>query len=72
LEDGAIVIEHLEAEILSDHGDDHIHGAYMPPPSTRRFPYAAVFLLSSQHLVLHGGHEAIFLLLFFIDHGKRN
>jgi hypothetical protein len=64
LEDGAIVLERLEAEILSD----HIHGAYMPPPYTRRFPYAAVFPLSSQHLVLHGGHEAIFLLLFFIDH----
>jgi hypothetical protein len=31
LEDGAMVLEHLEAKILGDHDCDHISGANVPP-----------------------------------------
>jgi hypothetical protein len=55
LEDGAIVLEHLEAELLGDHDGDHIHGADMPPPSTSRFPDAKALPLASQCLALHVG-----------------
>jgi hypothetical protein len=55
LEDGAIVLEHLEAELLGD----HIHGADMPPPSTSRFPDAGALPLASQHPTLRGGHVAV-------------
>jgi hypothetical protein len=56
LEDGAIVLERLEAELLGDHDGDHIHGVDMPPPSTNRFLDAKKFPLSSQHPTLCGGH----------------
>jgi hypothetical protein len=59
LEDGAMVLERLEAELLGDHDGDHIHGADMPPPSTSRFPDATILPLSSQHPVLHGGHAVV-------------
>jgi hypothetical protein len=58
LEDEAIVLGHLEAEILGDHDGDHIHGANMPPPSTSRFPDAEALPLASQNLELHEGHVA--------------
>jgi hypothetical protein len=59
LEDGAIVLERLEAELLGDHDGDHIHAVEMPPPSTSRFPDAGALPLASQHPVLHGGHVAV-------------
>jgi hypothetical protein len=58
LEDGAIVLECLEAKLLGDHDGDHIHGANMPPPSTSKFSNARVFPLSLQHLMLCRDHVA--------------
>jgi hypothetical protein len=48
LENGAIVLECLEAELLGD----HIHGAGMPPPPTSRFSDVKSLPLASQHPVL--------------------
>jgi hypothetical protein len=42
LEDGAIVLECLEAELLDDHDGDHVHGVDMPPQSTSIFPDVGV------------------------------
>jgi hypothetical protein len=52
-----MVLERLEAELLGDHDGDHIPRADRPPPSTRRFPDASIFPLSSQHPMSRGGHS---------------
>jgi hypothetical protein len=61
LEDGAIALECLEAELLADGTHDGDHAVEMPPPSTTivgtsRFPDVAA--LASQPPALHGGHVA--------------
>jgi hypothetical protein len=55
LEDGAMVLERLEAKLLGD----HILGVDMPPPSTSRVPDASVLPLSSQHPLTRGGHSVV-------------
>jgi hypothetical protein len=55
LEDGAIVLEQLEAKLLGD----HIPGADMPPPSTSKVLDALVFPLSSQHPMSREGHSDV-------------
>jgi hypothetical protein len=59
LEDGTIVLECLEEELLSDHDGDHIPGGDMPPPSTSRVPDSSVLPLSAQRPLSHGGHSAV-------------
>jgi hypothetical protein len=59
LEDGAMVLERLEAQLLGDHNGDRIPRVDMPPPSTSRFPDASVLPLSPQHPVLCGGHSVV-------------
>jgi hypothetical protein len=80
LEDGTIVLERLEEELLSDHDGNHIPGGDMPPPSTIRVPDSSVLPLSTQRhcyvgaiqpLVMFHDHFHLFLL-FFKDHGRRN
>jgi hypothetical protein len=46
LEDGAMVLERLEAELLGDHDGDHILGANMSLPYTSRFPDATILEFS--------------------------
>ena len=48
VEDGAIALERLEAELLGDHEGDPIHTSEMPPPTTNRFLDAGVLPLDSQ------------------------
>jgi hypothetical protein len=55
LENGAIVLEHLEAKYFGD----HIQGADMPPPSTSKFPNVGAFPLDSHCPTLHGGHVVV-------------
>jgi hypothetical protein len=43
LQDGTIVLERLQEELLGDHDGDHIPGGNMPPPSTTRVPDSSVF-----------------------------
>jgi hypothetical protein len=59
LQDGTIVLERLEEELLSDHDGDHIPGGDMPPPSTTRIPDSSVLPLSVQRPLSHGGHLAV-------------
>jgi hypothetical protein len=59
LEDGTIVLERLEEELLSDHDDDHIHGGDRPPPSTTRVPDSSVLPLSAQCPLSRGGHSTV-------------
>jgi hypothetical protein len=47
LQYGAMVLEHLEAEILGDHDGNHILGGDMPPPSISRVSDASILPLSS-------------------------
>jgi hypothetical protein len=54
LEDGAIVLEHLEVELLGD----HIYGVEMPSASISRFLDVGALPLASQHPALCGGHVA--------------
>jgi hypothetical protein len=61
LEDGAITLDHLKADLLADGIHDSDHAVEMPPPSTtivntRRFPDVAA--LASQPPVLRGGRVA--------------
>jgi hypothetical protein len=57
-QDGAMVLERLEAELLGDHDGDHILGGDLPPPSTSNVPDASIFPLSSQRPLSRGGHSA--------------
>jgi hypothetical protein len=57
-QDGAMVLERLEAELLGDHDGNHIFGGDLPPPSTSSVPDASVFPLSSQRPLSRGGHSA--------------
>jgi hypothetical protein len=59
LQDGTIVLECLEEEILGDHDGDHIPGGDMPPPSTTRVPDSSVLPLSAQRPLSRGGHSAV-------------
>jgi hypothetical protein len=59
LKDGAMVLEHLEAELLGDHDGDHIPGGDMPPPSTSSVPDASILPISSQHPLSRGGHSVV-------------
>jgi hypothetical protein len=59
LQDGTIVLECLQEELLSDHDGDHIPGGDMPPPSTTRVPDSSVLPLSTQHPLSRGGHSAV-------------
>jgi hypothetical protein len=59
LEDGAIVLERLEEELLGDHDGDHIPGGDMPPPSTSDVPNSTILPLSSQRPLSRGGHSAV-------------
>jgi hypothetical protein len=58
LQDGTIVLERLQEELLTDHDGDHIPGGDMPPPSTTRVPDSLVLPLSTQHPLSRGGHSA--------------
>ena len=58
LEDGAIALEGLEAELLGDHDGDPIHTSDMPPPTTSRFQDARVFPLASQPPRICQGHSS--------------
>ena len=64
VEDGAITLEHLEAELLGDHDGDPIHTSEMPPPTTKRFPED--FFLSFHNVRQSVG--VVHLLLMFHDH----
>jgi hypothetical protein len=60
VEDGAIALERLEAELLGDH-DDPIQTTHteMPPPSRSSFPDAGVLPLASQRPIsARGGHSS--------------
>ena len=59
LEDGAIVLERLEEELLGDHDGDHIPRGDMPHPSTSGVPNSSVLPLSAQHPLSRGGHLAV-------------
>jgi hypothetical protein len=59
LEDGAIVLERLEEELLGDRDGDHIPGGDMPPPSISDVPNSTILPLSSQCPLSHGGHSAV-------------
>jgi hypothetical protein len=52
-QDGAMVLERLEAELLGD----HIPGGDMPSPPTSSVPDASIFPLYSQRLLSRGGHS---------------
>jgi hypothetical protein len=58
LEDGSIVLECLEDELLGDHNGDHIHGVEIATPSTSRFLNVRDFHLATQCPTLHGDHVA--------------
>jgi hypothetical protein len=49
LQDGTIVLERLQEELLSDHDGDHIPGGDMPPLSTTRVPDSLVIPLSTMY-----------------------
>jgi hypothetical protein len=49
LQDGTIVLERLQEELLSDHDGNHIPGGDMPPPSTTRVPDSSVIPLSTMY-----------------------
>jgi hypothetical protein len=57
LQDGTIVLERLQEELLSDHDGDHIPGD-MLLPSTTRVLDSLVLPLSTQHPLSGGGHSA--------------
>jgi hypothetical protein len=57
LEDGAIVLERLEEELLGDRDGDHIPGGDMPPPSTSGVLNSSILPLSSQRPLSCGGHS---------------
>ena len=59
LEDGAIVLERLEEELLGDRDGDHIPGGVMPPPSTSGVPNSTILPLSSQRPLSRGGHSIV-------------
>jgi hypothetical protein len=59
LQDGTIVLERLEEELLSDHDGDHIPGRDMPPPSTTRVPDSSVLPLSAQCPFSRGAHSIV-------------
>jgi hypothetical protein len=59
LEDGAIVLERLEEELLGDRDGDHILGGDMPPPSTSSVPNSTILPLSSQCPLSRGDHSAV-------------
>jgi hypothetical protein len=59
LQDGTIVLERLQEELLSDHDGDHIPRGDMPPPSTTRVPDSSVLPLSAQHPLSRGGHSVV-------------
>jgi hypothetical protein len=83
-QDGAMVLERLEAKLLGDHDGDHIPGGDMPPPSTSNVPDASIFPLSSQRPLSRGGHSVVgcvprtlpsstYSSFFKLkEHGKRN
>ena len=56
-QDGAIVLERLEEELLGDHDGDHIPGGDLPLPSTSSVLDASIFPLSSQRPLSCGGHS---------------
>jgi hypothetical protein len=58
-QDGAMVLERLEAELLGDHDGDHILGGDLPPPSTSNVLDASIFPLSSPRPLSCGGHLAV-------------
>jgi hypothetical protein len=57
LEDGTIVLERLEEELLSDHDGDHILGGDMPPTFIRRVLDSSILPLSAQRPLSRGGHS---------------
>jgi hypothetical protein len=57
LQDGTIVLECLQEELLSDHDGDHILGGDMPPASTTRVPDSSVLPLSAHRPLSRGGHS---------------
>jgi hypothetical protein len=57
MEDGAIVLESLEEELLGDHDGDHIPGGDMPPPSTSGVANSTILPLFSQRPLSRGGHS---------------
>ena len=57
LEDGAIALKRLEAELLGDWDGDHV--VEMPPSSTSRFIDATILPLALQPPSLHGGCVAL-------------
>ena len=59
MEDGAIALEHLEVELLSDRDGDHAVAIKIPPPSTHRFRDVTTFPLASQPPSLRGGRVAL-------------
>jgi hypothetical protein len=59
LEDGAIVLERLEEDLLGDRDGDHIPGGDMPPPSTSGVPNSTILPLSSQRPLSRWGHSTI-------------
>jgi hypothetical protein len=59
LQDGTLVLERLEEELLSDHDGDHIPGGDMPPLSTTRVPDSSVLPLSAQRPLSRGGHSVV-------------
>jgi hypothetical protein len=59
LEDGAIVLERLEEELLGDRDGDHIPGGVMPPPSTSGVPNSTILPLSSQRPLSCRGHSVV-------------
>ena len=58
VEDGAIALERLEAELLGDHEGDLFHTLEMPSPKTSKFSDAEVLALASQRLPICGGHSS--------------
>ena len=58
VEDGAIALERLEAELLGDHKGDLIHTSEMPLPTTSRFTDAGDFPFASQCPTIRGGHSS--------------
>ena len=58
MEDGAIALERLEAELLGYHYGDPIHTLEMPPPTTSRFTDARGLPLASQRSTICGGHSS--------------
>jgi hypothetical protein len=58
LQDGTIVLERLEEELLCDHDGDHIPGGDMPSPSTTRVADSSILPLFAQCPLSRGGHSA--------------